>query len=220
MNLIKCICKNPNCKKEFFAYKSVIKRGHGKYCSKKCYFECRNTNEYKIEGDVTKLVIHSLKYGDKIILIDTEDLERVKKLSWCVYFDKKMNDFYFIAYLSYKGKIRVGISLHRYILNAPQNTIVDHINTKDRLDNRKSNLRVVNQIVNMRNQNELKFKNKVIGVYYEKKGKKWIANITINKHRKTLGRFLNFEDAVKCRKEAELKYWGEDLIKNSGLITT
>jgi hypothetical protein len=213
--MIKCICTN--CKKEYLAYPSSIKKWNKNFCSKKCYFEYRNTNEYIIENEITKIIIHSLKYGDKTILIDTEDLERIKKFSWCVYFDKKMNDFYFLAYVTHIGRTRKSISLHRYILNAPPNTIVDHINTKNRLDNRKSNLRVVNQIVNMRNQNELKFKNKIIGVYYNKRDKKWIANITINKNKKILGRFINFEDAVKCRKQAELEYWGENLIKNSGL---
>jgi len=33
-------CKNETCKKEFKTKPSRIKKGFGKYCSQKCYFEC------------------------------------------------------------------------------------------------------------------------------------------------------------------------------------
>lgn len=37
---------------------------------------------------------------------------------------------------------------------------------------------------------------------------KWVSYITVNKKRIGLGYFEVIEDAVKARKEAELKYWG------------
>lgn len=39
--------------------------------------------------------------------------------------------------------------------------------------------------------------------------KKWRSYISINKKQKRLGCFSNFHDAVKARKEAEIKVYGE-----------
>ena len=43
------------------------------------------------------------------------------------------------------------------------------------------------------------------GVYFDKRIKKWIATIYINKKRILLGNFINLEDAIKIRKEYEIK---------------
>jgi|DEB19_MinimDraft_3_1074340.scaffolds.fasta_scaffold35149_3 hypothetical protein len=56
-------------------------------------------------------------------------------------------------------------------------------------------------------KNKRKFKNcnsNVTGVHFYEKHNKWIAYITRNKKRKHLGYFLNFDDAVKARKIAEI----------------
>lgn len=47
------------------------------------------------------------------------------------------------------------------------------------------------------------------GVYYSNNEKRWIAQITHLGNRIRLGRFKNKNDAIKSRKEAELKYWGK-----------
>ena len=43
------------------------------------------------------------------------------------------------------------------------------------------------------------------GVSFDKKTNKWMARI----NKVTLGYFENIEDAIKARKEAEIKYFGE-----------
>lgn len=83
---------------------------------------------------------------------------------------------------------------------------IDHIN-QIRDDNRIENLRVVTQIENCKNQ--VKRKNNtsgVTGVYFDKACKKWIAQVFVNRNKIHLGVFVNFEDAVKARKEADIKY--------------
>lgn len=51
----------------------------------------------------------------------------------------------------------------------------------------------------------------VTGVYYDKSRGKWTAEIMFKKKKYYLGRFEKKEDAVKARKQAEEKYFGEYL---------
>lgn len=48
--------------------------------------------------------------------------------------------------------------------------------------------------------------NKCVGVYYIQKYNNYRAILEVNKHKINLGCFKNYEDAVKARKEAEIKY--------------
>lgn len=80
---------------------------------------------------------------------------------------------------------------------------VDHING-DPADNRIDNLRVVSAQGNARNKRrDHRNTTGVPGVYWHKEAGKWCAGI--NKREK-LGYFSNFEDAVKARKAAEIRY--------------
>ena len=216
MALIKRICENPKCKKEFYAHECDIKRGHGRFCCKFCFEQTRKTNEYILHENYAELIINSKKYGKKILLIDLEDVERCKLKSWSISYDSKMKDFYFYAFVKQENGKRYSTSLHRYIMGEPKGLVIDHINTKDRLDNRKSNLRAVIQGVNCRNLNELKSKNGFQGVSFDKKRKKWKAYIGVNKRRINLGSFERYDDAVKTRKDAELRYWGKNKEKQVG----
>ena len=84
--------------------------------------------------------------------------------------------------------------------------MLDHINGII-TDNRISNLREVNQTQNARNT-KLPITNTsgVCGVQFHKHSNKWVAVISENKKVIYLGYFINFEDAVKARKAAEVKY--------------
>lgn len=64
------------------------------------------------------------------------------------------------------------------------------------------------QIEQMRN---IRVRNKsgVKGVYFDDTSKKWRSFIKVNYKGIYLGSFDNFDDAVKSRKDAELKYWKE-----------
>jgi hypothetical protein len=92
---------------------------------------------------------------------------------------------------------------------------VDHING-NKADNRKNNLRLVTASQNLmntklRSDNTSGYK----GVYYNKKNNKRYARITVNKKIINLGSFKNKEDAIKIRKDAEEKYFGEYSYNNS-----
>lgn len=83
---------------------------------------------------------------------------------------------------------------------------IDHINGNP-ADNRVSNLRVVTNSENCKNQ-RLNTKNTtgVVGVHWNKQCGKWQAQIRIKQAKIHLGLFINFDDAVIARKSAEVKY--------------
>lgn len=150
-----------------------------------------------------KIRINSKKYGILEILLDDEDYNKIQKdfnnLNWSI--TKNHNGLY-----AQKRVNKKNIYLHRYIMNNP-NGIVDHIN-HNTLDNRKENLRITNNANNLRNGNIRKNnKSGINGVYYDKKRNKYSASIKVNYKNIFLGRFKTLEEAIKIRKQAELKYW-------------
>lgn len=78
---------------------------------------------------------------------------------------------------------------------------IDHING-DKTDNRICNLRLCNNSENMLNTG-LQSNNQsgVKGVCWDKQHKTWCAYAFKNRKKIHLGRFENFDDAVKARKE-------------------
>lgn len=96
----------------------------------------------------------------------------------------------------------------------PLHLKVDHKNhppkPKHKVDNRKCNLRFATISENSQNQS-LRSDNHsgVTGISYNTNRNKWLVRITVNKKTIFLGEFENFNDAIKARKEAEIKYFGE-----------
>jgi len=83
---------------------------------------------------------------------------------------------------------------------------IDHIN-HNKLDNRLINLRLVEENINHKNKPMQKNNTSgYCGVYFNKKSNAWFTSIPLNGKNKYLGAFKDKEDAIKCRKEAEIKY--------------
>ncbi|MGL5013593.1 MAG: HNH endonuclease signature motif containing protein [Bacteroidales bacterium] len=88
---------------------------------------------------------------------------------------------------------------------------VDHIN-QDKTDNRIENLRLVTHQDN--NRNKPRNSNNTTGatgVYWNKRSSKWIAKIMVDRKDVHLGTFTHFEDAVTCRKSANVQYGFSEL---------
>jgi hypothetical protein len=133
-----------------------------------------------------------------VALVDDDDFEKVNKYNWCI-----CNAKYRIYAKSVVG------DLHRFILNPPKGKVVDHINGNG-LDNRKENLRICDPKENVRNARRgTDNKSGHNGIYWHKASKKWMARITVDYKDIYLGVFENIEDAIKSRREAEAKYFGE-----------
>lgn len=155
----------------------------------------RKKNEVKHNGDVTTLYTSDRKE----IVIDTEDYPMVSKHCWNI-----MRSGYVTSTISGKP-----IYLHRFILNPSSDMEVDHINC-NKADNRKENLRICHHYQNSKNRKKKSNNTSgIVGVTYDKRRNKWVARIWDNGKKIHLGEFKDIEDAIKTRKEAEIKYYGE-----------
>ena len=101
---------------------------------------------------------------------------------------------------------RVHYLFHRMVIECPEGMEVDHIN-RNKTDNRKSNLRTVTHRENNINKGITRANTSgCTGVSFIKNRNKWYANICVHGRTKGLGFYDEYEDAVKARKEAEIKY--------------
>jgi hypothetical protein len=140
------------------------------------------------------------------VLIDDEDAPLVQSHTWWVSSAPEI-DGHVICFSTRIGK-RI-VKLHRLIMGEPlPGMIVDHIN-RDRLDNRKANLRICGLRENNRNtgispKNTSGYK----GVSFIPKNRKWRAYIHIEGRQKHLGIFETAEEAAQSYETAAAQYFG------------
>ncbi len=134
----------------------------------------------------------------KFAIIDAGDFDLISKYKW--YCNK---DGYALTTTG-----STGTRMHRLILGANKKEICDHVNL-NKLDNRKSNLRICTQKENLRNRsknknNSSKFK----GVFWHSTAKKWMVQIYADKFI-YLGLFTNKKKAAFAYNIAAKIYHGE-----------
>jgi len=132
-------------------------------------------------------------------LVDNEDFEYLSQWHWFLsgkgYAER------------YNGQKKSPIKMHSQIMNTPNGLFCDHING-NRLDNRKSNLRLVTNQQNLCNRG--KASNNTSGY----KGvsfqcKKWYAKITSFGKQHHLGSFKEKIDAARAYDKAAKELHGE-----------
>ena len=112
------------------------------------------------------------------------------------------------GYAARRSKNKI-VYLHREILNAPKGKIVDHKN-QDRLDNRRSNLRICTQGENLRNRgNQTNNTSGYKGVSYMKREDKWRAYLKYEGQMYWLGSYKDKKDAAKAYNEKAVEFFGE-----------
>lgn len=142
---------------------------------------------------------------------DLEDYDKIKNYCW----NESTSGYIETVY---KNK-RLG--MHRIIMGVVKfEDQVDHIHGTDSIkDNRKNNLRIVNNSQNQMNkQIQQNNTSGVTGVFFHRVTNKWAVQININGKQTYLGEYEDFDEAVKIRKEAEEKYFGEFSYDNSQAI--
>ena len=128
----------------------------------------------------------------KFALVDAEDMPRLSVHKWhCLS----------IGYAARSTKIptRAMIYLHREVIGAKPGQIVDHING-DKLDNRRSNLRIVTKSQNQKNVRR-KTASGYLGVRITPKGR-WQAYVVTDSKWKHVGNFDTATEAALARDSA------------------
>lgn len=189
-----------------------INKYHAKGYCKKHY------KRYKKHGNATKRTIYDkneiIKFDKHYVMflynknckkvaetIFDSNIDEIKKHKWhLTHFGYVVSDI---------GNDKI-IFLHKIVNdNIPKNKQCDHIDG-NKLNNLKSNLRLVSPSQNSINK-RIRSDNKSgrVGVCWAKNIKKWHAEMRLDGKHLSLGYYNDFEDAVKARQQAELKYHGE-----------
>lgn len=138
----------------------------------------------------------------KFALVDDEDYAYLSKVKWRVHTNNEL--LYAITGSHHNGNKEV--LMHVLIMKPPKGMGVDHWN-HDGLDNRRCNLRVTTQSINMYNRRKTVGKFSTYkGVTWSPSHNKWLARIWIEKRMVRLGYFDNEVDAAKAFDAGLAKY--------------
>lgn len=137
---------------------------------------------------------------------DLEDYNKIKDYCWC----KHPKGYITTTDKNNKPK---HISFHSLIMGESDNTLynmIDHISIEDKHDNRKENLRWVNESKNQMNRKPFKNKkHKIKGIYYIKRLNKFEVRIRFENKAINIGVFKYLKDAIYNRVKYEIDLFGE-----------
>lgn len=155
-------------------------------------------NKYDINGDI--VIGHSLNTDD-LFYVDLKNYEKIKNIGWdVVIVHNKVKRL-----VGYNKSTKKMILMHQLLGFEGY----DHID-RNELNNLESNLRPCTPSQSGMNRSVQKHNTSgYIGVSWDKNKGKWRVRIHINKKETTIGYFIEKEEAIKARLEAELKYYGE-----------
>lgn len=197
------LCKC-DCGRTKIADQGSLLSGRTKTCGSK---ECRKgrrvvRNKYDLSGEFGR---GWTKSGVEF-WFDKEDYDLIKDYNWGT--DEKG---YIEAIMwdntdGSQHKIKLSRLVMNVLDNKDFNCQVDH-KDRNKSNNMKSNLRICTNQQNNFNKPPYKEDGSKVGVRLERG--KWLASITIDGNMIRLGKYDNYDDAVKARIDAEKKYWGE-----------
>lgn len=138
---------------------------------------------------------------DTYTIVDDEDYGELSRWAWAYH----KNGY------AHRGTSSWGKSLkfymHREIMGAADGQDVDHING-NKLDNRKSNLRLCSRSQNMANAPGRGVTSRYKGVGWDRSRGKWHAKIMVDYKTINLGRFDSEIEAARAYDAAALRYFG------------
>lgn len=168
-------------------------------------------NEIVIKKDFAEIILYDRKGKEKTrAIIDIKNIDKIKKYKW--YALKRKNHFIVCTNIPRKNCNLTRKKSFEYLaniimdFNSSHYRMIDHID-RNSLNNRESNFRICSQSQNLQNRkapsnNTSGFK----GVSWNKKDKRWRAEICSNKKRRILGHFKDKNEAVVAYNKAALKY--------------
>lgn len=142
-----------------------------------------NRNDYILHDDYGELLILNENGDIKArVLIDIDDIDRLKKYSF------RYQDGFYVKTVD-KNKTKY---LHRLVMNYDGDLEIDHIN-RNKLDNRKCNLRIVDRKTNANNI----YRKETNNIRKVKRNLNKPYLLIIDK--KYYGYYKSLEDAIKVR---------------------
>lgn len=133
----------------------------------------------------------------RVAIVDAEDYEMLSQFNWCV------NGGY--AYNTACGP------MHRFLLAPPSGAMVDHMNG-DKLDNRRSNLRICSNSQNQANRQVFRGVSPFKGVVWQKRKNNtgaWKAQLVVRGEIKYLGVFDTDVEAAAAYNAAAIDHFGD-----------
>jgi HNH endonuclease len=135
--------------------------------------------------------------GDAVgfALVDQADAERLSRHKW-----------YRTGNYAARWDGRRAILMHREALDAPESREVDHI-SRDTLDNRRSNLRLVTRAENSQNMPAHRdARSRYRGVSWHKQRQLWCAEVRVRGRRVLCAFFEDEEQAAVAASEARARF--------------
>lgn len=180
-------------------------------------------NEYRIEDDVVYIQLYRRKENIYVeTMVDLDDLDKLLSLdvTWYPVWIEQRKTYLVKAtqYLGSPEKKKPKYStftIHRFLTDAPQGTLVDHKN-HNTLDNRQSeNLRVVTPQQNSINRKGANFNSTtgVRNVTIDKSSNKFIVQLQVNGRNTQFGRFDTLEEAKERAESVRKRLYDEPLSK-------
>lgn len=144
------------------------------------------------------------------ILFDDADRDVVMAHTWCV--TSRRAELFYATTASRRPDGRpTTLCMHRLLMGVPE---VDHINHNG-LDNRRSNLRPSTKMQNQGNSRPRSGgTSSYKGVSWHRRGRKWMALITVNQRHIYLGLFVSEIDAAAAYDAAARAAFGEYALPN------
>jgi HNH endonuclease len=153
-------------------------------------------------------IVHRTEHA----LVDDEDFDKCQQYRWIRLPTRDDGrGGYVYTWLDRTKRRGQLMYLHHLILGRPpEGHVVDHIN-RNPLDNRRSNLRIVNHALNVINQRPHMSRTGVRGVQPFPKNRlhPWVARIKVKGKQYNLGYFATLEEAARAREDTELRFYGE-----------
>ena len=156
-------------------------------------------NKFILHDDYAEMCVYNRENEEVTkVKIDLDDISRIKQHKWCI------GNTNVVSRINSER-----VHLTYFIIDKPKHLKIIFRNN-DYTDFRKANLLIATPSQKQMHtkiftNNKSGFK----GVRWDKNSKKWYTEIFVNKKRIYLGRFINKQDAISARKDAEEKYCGE-----------
>ena len=167
-------------------------------------------NEIIVGDFYAEIILYDKNNKEKArALIDLEDVEKCRLYKW------SLSNKYVATRWDKNKNSETTIFLHRYIMNCPEEYEVDHIN-RNKLDNRKNNLRICLHIENQKNMKvkSINKTSKYKGVNWYQRENCWRVRICTDNKRFEVGFFDSEIAAANAYNYYAKKFHGEFALLN------